>query len=634
MAKLWQTIKNSRSIAVDLISVFIAYFFAILVRFDFSVSVPDFQGRTAEFYFQLLIKQSWIIVLVYLIIFKVLKLDKTIQGLASVYEATRVIIGALLGAIVMFLLAQADQMLNLGFLERFNLSIYPFQALILIMFLEFTRFYKRMPQLLRGKHKAVRQDDLNTLIIGAGAAGSLLFKEVSTNHIYKSTILGFIDDDPSKTGKSIGGVQVLGTMDKLNDLVKKLEIQQIYVAMPSVSLPIQKSIIQQCYDTGCKVKVLSSTQDMMSASGIKNNLHDLNIEDLLGRNAITMDNSALHEFLGGQVVLITGAAGSIGSELARQVYSYHPKTLIMIDINENGIYDLLRDFQMNKDPKDSTHLVSLVVNMCERGDLERLFDKYHPSIVIHAAAHKHVPTMEDMPGEAIKNNIFGSVNLIEVSKAQKVKRFVTISTDKAVNPTNVMGATKRFIEQIIQSIDPKTCETKFMAVRFGNVLGSNGSIIPLFKRQIEAGGPLTLTHKDIIRYFMTIPEAVSLVLQAAVYAKGGEIFVLDMGKPVKILDLAINLIRLAGYEPYVDIDIQEVGLRQGEKLYEELHLSKEEVSSTPNQLIFVTHPIAIDPKKVESDLAILREAVTKDDEAIIEALTKTVPTYKPNRNHV
>jgi len=632
MNRFWQSVKNSRALAIDLIAVFIAYFFAILIRFDFTVSQPDFQGRTAEFYFQLLIKQSWIIILVYLIIFKVFKVDKTIQGLASVYEATRVIIAALLGAILMFLLAQTDAVFNLGAMPRFNLSIYPFQALILIMIMEFTRFYKRMPQLLKVGHKPARKDELNTLIIGAGAAGSLLFKEVSTNHVYKSTILGFIDDDPSKTGKSIGGVKVLGTMDKLNDLVKKLEIAQIFVAMPSVSLPVQKAIIQTCYDTGCKVRVLSSTQDMMSSSGIKNNLHDLNIEDLLGRNAITMDNSALHEFIGGQVVLITGAAGSIGSELARQVYSYKPKTLIMIDINENGLYDLHQDFLMNKKPDDQVTLVPLIVNMCEKGDLERLFTKYRPSIVIHAAAHKHVPLMEDMPGEAIKNNIFGSVNLIEVSKAAQVKRFVTISTDKAVNPTNVMGATKRFIEQIIQSIDPKTCDTKFMAVRFGNVLGSNGSIIPLFKRQIEAGGPLTLTHKDIIRYFMTIPEAVSLVLQAAVYAQGGEIFVLDMGKPVKILDLAKNLIKLAGYEPYVDIDIKEVGLRQGEKLFEELHLNKEEVSSTPNQLIFITHPIAIDPKTIETDLAILKEAVDQDDETVIQALIKTVPTYKPNRS--
>ncbi len=625
MKDLVNQLKRNSGLIADLVSVLVAYFFSILVRFDFSLYQKDFLGFTAERYLQLLVQQSWIIILVYLIVFKVFKLDKTIQGLASVYEATRVIIAAILGAIIYFLISYT------GLIPRLRFGIYPIQALLLIMFLEFIRFYKRMTQLVTVKSKNGSADDLNTIIIGAGAAGSLLFKEVSTNHIYKSKILGFIDDDPTKTGKSIGGVKVMGTIDKLEELVKKLDIQQIYVAMPSVSLQVQKAIIQQCYNTGCKVKVLSSTQDMMSSSGIKNNLHDLNIEDLLGRNAITLDNSALNEFIHDQVVLITGAAGSIGSELARQVYAYEPKILILIDINENGIYDQHQDFLMKKNPDHKTKLIPLIVNMRERSELEHLFAKYQPSLVFHAAAHKHVPTMEDMPSEAVKNNIFGSVNLIEVAKKYKVQRFVTISTDKAVNPTNVMGATKRFIEQIIQSIDPNSCETKFMAVRFGNVLGSNGSIIPLFKRQIEAGGPLTLTHKDIIRYFMTIPEAVSLVLQAAVYAKGGEIFVLDMGKPVKILDLAKNLIRLAGYEPYVDIDIKEVGLRQGEKLYEELHLSKEEVSSTPNQLIFITLPIKVDPKTIEEDLKHLESVVDLDDESIIQALIKCVPTYQPNR---
>jgi FlaA1/EpsC-like NDP-sugar epimerase len=626
MTKLWQALKTNKSLIVDLVSVFLAYFFSILVRFDFSLNEVDPLGYTAEHYLTLLVQQAWIIIIVYLVVFKVLKLDKTIQGLASVYEATRVIIAALLGAVAYFLLAYT------GWMPRLRFGIYPIQALLLIMFLEGTRFYARVSQSMTIRNKPAKDDELNTLILGAGAAGSLLLKEVSTNHSYKSRILGFIDDDPSKTGKVIGGIKVMGTMDKLETLVKKLEIQQIYVAMPSVSLQVQKAIIQECYNTGCKVKVLSSTQDMMSSSGIKNNLHDLNIEDLLGRNAITLDNSALHEFINDQVILITGAAGSIGSELARQVYAYQPKILLLIDINENGLYDLHQDFLMRKTPDQKTKLVPLIVNMRERSELEHLFEKYRPSMVIHAAAHKHVPLMEDMPSEAVKNNIFGSLNLIEIAKEYHVKRFVTISTDKAVNPTNVMGATKRFIEQIIQSIDPSTCDTKFMAVRFGNVLGSNGSIIPLFKRQIEAGGPLTLTHKDIIRYFMTIPEAVSLVLQAAVYAKGGEIFVLDMGKPVKILDLAKNLIRLAGYEPYVDIDIKEVGLRQGEKLFEELHLSKEEVESTPNQLIFITHPIAFDPKRVKEDIDHLRSVVDQDDQSIIEALKKTVPTYKPNRN--
>ncbi len=627
MSKLIGIVKSNASLMADLVSVLVAYFFSILVRFDFSLHETDYLGYTAEHYLELLVKQIWIILLIYLVIFKILRLDKTIHGLASVYEATRVIIAALLGAVAYFLLTYT------GLIPRLRFGVYPIQALLLIMFLEFTRFYARMSQMISGKSKLTKEDELNTLIIGAGAAGSLLFKEVSTNHLYKSRILGFMDDDPSKVGKSIGGIKVMGTMDQLDALVKKLEIQQIYVAMPSISYQVQKTIIQQCYNTGCKVRVLSSTQDMMSSSGIKNNLHDLNIEDLLGRNAITLDNSAISEFITDQVVLITGAAGSIGSELARQVYAYAPKTLILIDINENGLYDLHQNFLMNKQADELTQLIPLIVNMRERSELDHLFAKYKPSMVFHAAAHKHVPLMEDMPAEAIKNNIFGSVNLIEVAKQYKVKRFVTISTDKAVNPTNVMGASKRFIEQIIQSIDPSSCDTKFMAVRFGNVLGSNGSIIPLFKRQIEAGGPLTLTHKDIIRYFMTIPEAVSLVLQAAVYAQGGEIFVLDMGKPVKILDLAENLIRLAGYEPYSDIDIKVIGLRQGEKLYEELHLNKEEVSSTPNQLIFITHPIGIDPKVIQQNLDFLSSVVDQDDQTIIDALIKTVPTYQPNRTH-
>jgi FlaA1/EpsC-like NDP-sugar epimerase len=626
MNKFISIIKQNLITALDLTCVMLAYVLAIIIYFDFSLTLPDFYGHNAPFYLHQMVQQSWIILFLYLVIFKVMKLDKTIRGMASVYEATRIIIAAITGALLFFLVAQE------GILQRFPLGIYPISTLFLIMTLEFTRFYKRMAPLLWMRKNPIQDDKTPTLIVGAGAAGYLLFKEVTTNHVYKDRVVGFIDDDSSKAGKNIGGVKVLGTSADLTELVKKYGIKQVYVAMPSVALPIQKAIIEQAVSTGCKVKAISSTQDMFSPSGIKKNLHAIDIEDLLGRNAITLDNSALRAFLEGQVILITGAAGSIGSELARQVYSYEPKILILIDINENGLYDLHQNFIMEAKAHHPTKLVPLIINMCERNDLDRLFDKYHPSIVIHAAAHKHVPLMEDMPAEAIRNNIFGSVNLIEVAKAHQVKRFLTISTDKAVNPTNVMGATKRFIERVIQSIDPQSCETKFMAVRFGNVLGSNGSIIPLFKRQIEAGGPLTLTHKDIIRYFMTIPEAVSLVLQAAVYAQGGEIFVLDMGKPVKILDLAKNLIRLAGYVPYVDIDIKEVGLRKGEKLFEELHLSKEEVSSTPNQLIFVTHPIAIDPETIRQDLDTLRNVLDQDDSVIIDALVKAVPSYTPNRH--
>jgi FlaA1/EpsC-like NDP-sugar epimerase len=619
---LW--IKRQLPMGVDLALVVLTYAFAILIRFDFSVTQVDPQGLNAFDYFNLILLQSPIILIVYFSVFKVLKLDRTISGMASVYEATRVIVAAVVGAALFFLIAQ------IGPIQRLRFGIYPIQALFLILFLEFVRFSQRLSALMSRRNRHVGEDYIPTLIIGAGAAGNLLYKEVSTNSRYKNRVVGFVDDDPTKQGKSIGGIRVVGTTHDLKDLVEKHQVGMLYVAMPSVALPIQKQIIARCYETKCKVQVLSSTEDMMSSSGIRNSLHDLNIEDLLGRGAIQLDNSALSSFIKDRVVLVTGAAGSIGSELARQITAYQPRVLILLDINENGLYDLHQNFLMAK-KKENVKLLPLIVNIRERDELDAVFAAHRPEIVFHAAAHKHVPLMEDMPAEAIRNNIFGSLNLIECAIAHKVERVVTISTDKAVNPTNVMGATKRFVEQIIQSIDPAT-STKFMAVRFGNVLGSNGSIIPLFKRQIEHGGPLTLTHRDIIRYFMTIPEAVSLVLQAAVYAKGGEIFVLDMGQPVKILDLAEKMIRLAGYEPYVDIDIQEIGLRQGEKLFEELRLSKEEVTQTANELIFVTHPIPITPDQIRADLAALNACLTQGDEAIIATLQRVVPTYHPNRH--
>jgi FlaA1/EpsC-like NDP-sugar epimerase len=617
-------IKRQLPMGVDLALVLLTYALAILIRFDFSMTQLDPQGLDAIDYFTLIVTQIPVILGVYWVVFKLLKLDQTISGMASVYEATRVIIASVVGAALFFIIAQT------GLIQRLRFGIYPIQALFLILFLEFVRFSQRLTSLVSQRNKHYGEEFVNTLIIGAGAAGHLLYKEVSTNSRYKNRVVGFVDDDPAKLGKSISGINVVGTSHDLAHLVETLQVGMLYVAMPSVALPIQKQIIARCYETKCKVQVLSSTEDMMSSSGIRNSLHDLNIEDLLGRGTIQLDNSALSTFIKDQVVLVTGAAGSIGSELARQIATYQPKVLVLLDINENGLYDLHQNFLMAK-RKEPVTLVPLIVSIRERDELDTVFSTYKPDIVFHAAAHKHVPLMEDMPAEAVRNNIFGSLNLIECAIAHKVKRFVTISTDKAVNPTNVMGATKRFVEQIIQSIDPAT-ETKFMAVRFGNVLGSNGSIIPLFKRQIENGGPLTLTHRDIIRYFMTIPEAVSLVLQAAVYAKGGEIFVLDMGQPVKILDLAEKMIRLAGYEPYVDIDIQEIGLRQGEKLFEELRLSKEEVTQTANELIFVTHPIPITPAQIQADLNALSACLQAGDDAIIETLQAVVPTYHPNRH--
>jgi FlaA1/EpsC-like NDP-sugar epimerase len=414
------------------------------------------------------------------------------------------------------------------------------------------------------------------------------------------------------------------------------QIEVIYVAMPSVQLAEQKRVIEKCYETGCKVKVLTSTQDMISSNGIKRSLREIGIEDLLGRESIQLDNALIHDFIYGKVVLVSGAAGSIGSELCQQIIRHEPKLLILMDINENGLYDLQQEFNMLRTDgliKDSVSYIPIITSVRDLKAVDRLFAKYLPELVFHAAAHKHVPLMEEMPMEAVKNNIFGSNNLINTAIKYKVQRFVSISTDKAVNPTNVMGATKRFIEKIIQSMDNET--TKFVAVRFGNVLGSNGSIIPLFKKQIENGGPLTITDRKIIRYFMTIPEAVSLVLQAATFGKGGEIFVLDMGKPVKIIDLAEKMIRLAGYVPYQDIKINEIGLRPGEKLYEELLFDKENVTTTSNKLIFVAHPMKISHDEILSQINSLEKLIVGDnttDDEIVEALTKIVENYVPNRN--
>jgi FlaA1/EpsC-like NDP-sugar epimerase len=456
MKNAFTWIKRQLPMGVDLALVLLTYAFAILIRFDFSVTQLDPQGLNAFDYFTLILTQTPIILVVYFTVFKLLKLDQTISGMASVYEATRVIIAALVGAILFFLIAQT------GLIQRLRFGIYPIQALFLILFLEFVRFSQRLSSLVSQRHKRTGDEFINTLIIGAGAAGHLLYKEVSTNSRYKNRVIGFVDDDPAKLGKSISGVKVVGTTHELTRLVETYQVGMLYVAMPSVALPVQKQIIARCYETKCKVQVLSSTEDMMSSSGIRNSLHDLNIEDLLGRGAIHLDNSALSTFIKDKVVLVTGAAGSIGSELARQIAGYQPKTLILLDINENGLYDLHQNFLMAK-RKENVNLVPLIVSIREREELDAVFNDYHPEIVFHAAAHKHVPLMEDMPAEAIRNNIFGSLNLIECAIAHKVQRFVTISTDKAVNPTNVMGATKRFVEQIIQSIDPAT-ETKFMAV--------------------------------------------------------------------------------------------------------------------------------------------------------------------------
>lgn len=615
--------RNLILLITDLLFVILSYYLSVWLRVEFS----KMEHYTSLF------KQLPLIILIYLIVFKSLKIDKTIMGMTGVYEAVRISIACVLGSGISFV---GLQLLDF---PRLPYTAYLIQLIVVILILEIERFSYRYNEIIvRSKFSPVKGK--RTLIVGAGQAGLILLKEIKLNKMYTNQVIGFIDDDANKKGKSISGVRVLGNTEHIANIVKEHNIDIIFVALPSIGLQDQRNIVQKCYETNCKVEVMKSTKDRMSSDGVKVSLHELNIEDLLGRASIQLDNTGIKAFIENKIVLVTGAAGSIGSELCRQIIENNPKLLLLVDINENGLYDVQQSFNMSvksHDIKVDSHYIPLVLNIREKTALERLFKEYHPQLVFHAAAHKHVPLMEDMPIEAVKNNILGSNNLIELSKQYKVERFIFISTDKAVNPTNVMGATKRFVEKLIQATED-TCKTTFMGVRFGNVLGSNGSIIPLFQKQIAKGGPVTLTDKRVIRYFMTIPEAVSLVLQAALYASGKEIFVLDMGQPVKILELAENMIKLAGYRPYIDINIEEIGLRKGEKLYEELHLNQEEVSNTPNNLIFInksTQENADELKANLKELETLVNDVNCSDETIINALQKMIVTYKPNReNHV
>lgn len=614
-------IKSLILIVVDLFLVALSYLIGVWIRMDLSFMYLTYYNAFSD--------KIVLILVIYFVVFKAFKIDKTIMTMASVAEAVRILLAVSTGGLVTYVTLY---ILGFGPVPR---SIFIIQLFVLILLLEFVRFSYRIYSMLQLKMQSYSSDDARTLIFGAGAAGVMILKEITTNKVFKNRIIGFADDDASKVGKTINGIKILGTSDDLVGIVNSQQIDLIYVAIPSVSLSEQKRIIQKCYETRCKVMVLTSTQDMISARGIKRSLREIDIEDLLGRESVRLDNSVISEHVTGKVVLVSGAAGSIGSELCRQIIQHAPKILLMVDINENGLYDVQQEFNMRKHEgsisKDVSY-IPVITSVRDVKALERIFEKYHPQIVIHAAAHKHVPLMEEVPIEAIKNNIFGSYNLIQTAEKYKVERFLSISTDKAVNPTNVMGATKCFVEKIIRSKEKSS--TKFLAVRFGNVLGSNGSIIPLFKKQIENGGPLTLTDRNVIRYFMTIPEAVSLVLQAMTYGKGGEIFVLDMGEPVKILDLAENMIRLAGYVPYQDIKIKEIGLRPGEKLYEELHLEMENVSKTENKLIFVAHPFAVSVDQVQRELDRLSDLVSnqnaKDDD-VIQTLTEVVDGYNPNR---
>ena len=470
----------------------------------------------------------------------------------------------------------------------------------------------------------------NLLIIGGGEAGTEVVKNIKANLITSCDIIGIIDDNPKKKRCKINGVKILGDRNDIVKICKERNIDIIFFAISNISNKDRKEIIAICQETGVKVRILPGIQDFITDKNIMQNLRDVEIEDILGRDPIVLDNDNIGALIKDKTILITGAGGSIGSELCRQVAKYEPKEMIILDIYENNLYDIELELKANY---NNIKIIPIIASIRDKKKMDNVFKIYKPYVVFHAAAHKHVPLMEGSPLEAIKNNVFGTYNVVNCCDKYNVKRCVLISTDKAVNPTNIMGATKRMCEMIIQAKD-KGSKTEYVAVRFGNVLGSNGSVVPLFKKQIAKGGPVTVTHKDITRFFMTIPEAVQLVLQATTYAKGGEIFVLDMGEPVKIYDLAVSLIKLSGFQPDIDIPIKITGLRPGEKLYEEILMSEEGLKSTEHSKIFIAKPSKMTMQDIEKKLEVLDELI-KDEDTSIEEIKKTmkkvVPTYKERK---
>lgn len=471
-------------------------------------------------------------------------------------------------------------------------------------------------------------DRKNVLIIGAGEAARIVLGTLKTTMRDTYNVVGLIDDNTNKVNYAISGNKILGTRSDIIRICEEKHVELILFTISNISNKDRKEILNICQETGCKVRVLPGTEDLIKNRNLMDNFRDVEIEDLLGREPIKLDNKNIGKLIKDKVVLVTGGGGSIGSELCRQIMQYNPEKLVIVDIYENNLYDIEQELKANY---PAEKIEAIVASVREKERLNEIFEEFRPYLVFHAAAHKHVPLMETSPLEAIKNNVFGTYNVVNCADEYNVKRFVLISTDKAVNPTNVMGATKRLCEMLIQAKN-KVSNTEFVAVRFGNVLGSNGSVIPLFKKQIAKGGPVTVTHKDITRFFMTIPEAVSLVLQAMSGAQGGEIFVLDMGEPVKIYDMAVNLIKLSGYEPNVDIQIKITGLRPGEKLYEELLMAEEGLTQTQHDKIHIAKPMNIDMDMIENKLeklrVLLKTANNDDKERIKDTIKQIVPTFR------
>ncbi len=597
----------------DICAVCVAEFLALWTRFEFSIAQIEPQyAKTA-------LRYTLINIVVTLVIFAFFKLYSSLWRYASVQEMLNVVLACLLAACVQ---SMGMHMLFLN-MPRSYYILYLFFLLVLVAA---SRFFYRGVRVVRQSLMTERSGSaVNTMIIGAGDTAFSLIKDMSSSWMVHNRVVCVIDADPKKIGTNILGSPIVGNDSKIPWAVEKYSVQEIFIAIPHLAGGKKKEILEICKNTGCKLKILPSMAQIVNDEVRVSNLREVEIEDLLGREQVKTNLDEVMGYIAGRVVLVTGGGGSIGSELCRQIASHHPKQLIILDIYENTTYDLQLELK-KKFPQ--LNLEVLIGSVRNTHRVDTIFKDYKPEIVFHAAAHKHVPLMEDSPNEAIKNNVFGTLNVARAAGENKTARMVLISTDKAVNPTNIMGASKRICEMVVQGMNRKYADTNYVAVRFGNVLGSNGSVIPLFKKQIAAGGPVTVTDKNIIRYFMTIPEAVSLVLQAGSYAKGGEIFVLDMGEPVRIDDMARNLIKLSGYEPDVDIPIVYTGLRPGEKLFEECLREEEGLQKTPNNLIFIGKPIPFDENEFFEKLVDLKETAYEDDPEMKMVVKDLIPSYQ------
>ena len=590
-------------------------YLSLIMRFD--VGIVSIEPQYISNYVENMLPYT----IMSLIIFWLFRLYHSLWQYASIAEVYRIAEACIIVEVVHFL--SNKTMGNM--LPR---SCYFNAAIYLIIAICASRFMYRMIRTVLNKYRNIKTSN-NVMIIGAGEATNVIMREIqNSSYLANSNIACIIDDDRRKVGKYIRGVKVIGTRDKIKEAAKLYDIDEIIFAIPSASNEVKRDILNICKETDCTLKILPGVYQMVDGEINVNSIRNVDVLDLLGRDPIEVDIESIMGYVKDKVIMVTGGGGSIGSELCRQLVSHKPKQLIIFDIYENNAYDIQQELKINYPDANVVTLIGSIRNVSR---LESVFAQYKPDIVYHAAAHKHVPLMEVSPDEAVKNNVVGTWNVARMADKYGVKKFVMISTDKAVNPTNVMGATKRICEMIVQTYN-EISKTDFVAVRFGNVLGSNGSVIPLFKRQIEAGGPVTVTDPNIIRYFMTIPEAVSLVLQAGAYAKGGEIFILDMGEPVKIDDLAKNLIRLSGYTLGVDMEIKYTGLRPGEKLYEELLMKEEGLQETDNKLIHIGKPIEFDKENFFDNLEKLKEEAYSETGNIRELIKEVVPTYHPGEH--